>query len=137
MKIQNKNLAGQSLTLRFTRDADDRRVVLTGDAQGVFDLAGCHPKDQQLLSGSAGWRTVKSASKPTEAPAPQAPPAPPSEPEDDEIPDIAGLRSKKDALALAAEYREKGYGIPELDPDTMKLSEMKEALESALFIEED
>jgi len=149
MKIQNHSLKGATIGLRYTRDDNGRPVPCVGDALGVFEMGD---RDAKMLLETPGWRlpgkspaapkpkaptlAATVANGPVESPPPSSPPAAPEEPEE-EAPDIAGLRTKAAAQAMAAEWREKGYDIPVLDADTMKLSEMKEALSSALFVEED
>lgn len=123
MKIQNPNMASQSLSLRYTRDDEGRSVLCTGDSQGVFDVS---ERDARFLLGTKGWREVQTPSK-------QAPPL--DDVGDDQADgdqaaaDIEGLRTKAAAMEMAAQY-----GIT-LDEE-MKLSEMKEKLEAELFEED-
>lgn len=157
-KIQNRNLAGEKLTLRFTRDEKDptRPKTVLGDAEGRFEVPD---RDADFLLATNGWSEVRQPKALDPTPAPQAPPqpetppAPPEDPpepekgntdaseageseEDDERevgPDIDGLRRKEDAQKIAKEWREKGYdSIPELSDD-MKLSDMKDILNLAIY----
>lgn len=160
-KIQNRNLAGSKLTLRYTRDEQDptRPKTVVGDAEGRFSVPD---RDADFLLKTNGWsevrqpKTLEPAPAPQPAPQPQTPPAPPEDPpepekssasasepaetetegegeEAEEVgPDVDGLRRKEDAQKLAAEWRDKGYDIPELG-DEMKLSEMKDILNLAIY----
>ncbi len=145
MKIQNPNLAGQMLCLRYDRDEDGRSKQVEGDAEGVFDVP---KRDADFLLETPGWdNPAKKAAERKEiakrAPAPLPEPAkakPEPEPEaeaeaeeeSEEGPDVDGLRTKADAMELAVKWRAKNYDIPKLDED-MKLSEMKTILNTAIY----
>lgn len=150
MKIQNLAMKGELLGLRYTHDENGRPVQVRGDGDGVFDVP---EKDGQLLLGTPNWHRPRKTSRALTRPEPVRPvPAPEPEPEpassgeepggeepeeSEEGPDIDGLRTKADALKLAEVWRGKGFDIPELDADTMKLGEMKEALAEAIYADED
>lgn len=132
MRIRNLNYQpGTTVQLPFARVEGGGKAVATSDAEGVFDVPD---RDGAWLCETSGFKPVRSA-RPLPAPEPPAEEPPPAEPEPEEeaaepeeeaAPDVEGLRTKAEALALAEEY-----GV-ELDPD-MLLRDMKEALAAALY----
>lgn len=145
MRIRNGNYeAGTSIQLPFERDASGLKARAVAAAGGVFDVP---QKDGEWLCATSGFRPVRAARElppvapqdPAESPEPASPAEGPPEPEEaeeeaaeaeeeapPEDPDVDGLRTKAEALALAEEY-----GV-ELDPD-MLLRDMKAALEAAIY----
>lgn len=141
-RIQNPNLPWTQLRMR------DGRMVQT-DGDGVLD--GISEQEAAFLGATPGWKVAGPIGEVrTEAPAPVArkpapkpPEPPPAEPEPvaaakpvepekepeeepEEGPDIDGLRTKAEALKIAADY---GVALTE----DMKLSEMKAQLNAALY----
>ena len=129
MRIQNRNMAGAALALRFTRDRKDPALPATvvGDDEGVFDVP---ERDADFLVQTKGWKRAPKK-KPEPEPMPELPPEDPNEPG----PDIDGLAKKADAIELRTEWVAKGYAIPEFD-ENMKLADMKRALNKAIYDEE-
>lgn len=151
VKIQNRAMRGQKLSLRYTRDRDGRPVMVECDDEGCIEV----PEDEaKFLLGTPGWSnpSKRKAPRPPQPSAPTRartvqegpqnapPPKPDSAPSEGEELDveaqIEGLRTKADAIKFASTWRAEGYEIPELDADTMKLREMKEALGAALLEDE-
>jgi hypothetical protein len=123
-RIQNKNLPWTQLRLR------SGRVVQT-DGDGVID--NLSDEEANALGSTPGWRpagsigAVTTKAAPAPVPAPPAPvPAPVAESAEEVGPDIDGLKSKADALALA-----KAHGVE--ITESMKLAEMKAALNKAIY----
>jgi hypothetical protein len=56
VRIQNTNLAGERLTLRFATDDDGERIQLEGDKDGIFEMP---EKDAEALLRTKGWRRVE------------------------------------------------------------------------------
>lgn len=161
MRIQNKNLAGAEMTLRFTHDQDGNRVKVRADDRGIFEMP---ERDAQQLLQTPGWAPIREASllesepelppvpaastpKPAglrpAAPGPAAPPIPPptvptaraaAVVEDAEAAEASALKAEVEGLRSKAD----ALAFAELHEVTgltaeMKLSEMKELLTSALF----
>lgn len=112
MKIQNPELAGESLSLRYTRDPESgRSIIVTGDDKGIFDMP---TRDAEFLCGTPGWKLLRSArtvdsAPPAPPPVPEAPPAvpePPAAPEetDTEPVDLATL-DREGLFAYAEEHQ--------------------------------
>ncbi len=70
-RIQNTALAGKKLTLRHTRDARGRAVMVQGDDEGVFEMPDA---DADFLLGTPGWKSAERKAR-------ALPPAPPAQPE--------------------------------------------------------
>lgn len=163
--IQNRVMGNQELALRYTRDENGRPIRVRCDARGCVEVSKreadflsrtpgwnvVRPKDARPPLPPAAEpprsrvRTIHEG--PQNAPMPN-----PNDEEKasekgegeenaeesaEEAPDIDGLRTKADAVKLASKWRAKGYEIPELDPDSQKLSEMKEILAEALLEDEE
>ena len=101
--------------------------VVTGDASGVFDIP---EKDATLLLKTKGWKRAAKR-KPDPEPEPEAEE---EEAEEEEGPDVDGLRSKEAARELREKWVGKDYDIEDFDDD-MKLSDMKIALNKAIYNE--
>lgn len=72
-KILNPRLAGEELTLRFTKDKRGRPVRVRGDGEGYFDVPD---EDAEFLCSTPGWSPAVER-KPRALPeADEAPPAP-------------------------------------------------------------
>lgn len=161
MKVQNINLAGEKLTLRYHFDEDGGRIAVQGDSQGIFEVPD---RDGQFLLTTPGWgepvtrvarslEEVSTASSPNvRLKPPLAPPMPtgalkaPTQPapaEDDESAeegeegegDKEGTEEGPDISAIKTKADAlaiaKEYGV-DLDED-MLLREMKEKLELELY----
>lgn len=120
MKVRNPNCAGAKLTLRYTRDDDDERIVVTGDSAGVFTVP---VKDGRMLLKTKGWKAYKPAKALPEEDTS-------SDGSDDEVPDLDKM-TKADLLVFAAKCVEEGYEI-EVD-DTMVKADIKSAIADAVF----
>lgn len=124
MKVRNPNCAGVELTLRYTRDDDDNRLVVRGDSAGVFTVP---VKDGRFLLKTKGWKSYKPAK-----PLPEEETG--SDGSDTEVPDLDRL-NKADLLAYAAKCVEEGYAL-EVD-DTMIKADIKAAIADAVFSTDD
>jgi len=69
MQIQNPDLAGAAIRLRYTRDEDGAPVEVLGDERGMFEVPD---KDGEFLCATVGWAKARQA-----APAPHQPAPPP------------------------------------------------------------
>ena len=118
MKVRNENLAGCELTLRYTRDDDDNRIVAKGDANGVFNVP---VKDGKFLLTTKGWKAYK---------VPAVVPDDPIEDGSDGLPDLDKL-TKAELLELAESYVTEGYDL-EVD-DTLLKADIKKAIANAVF----
>ena len=126
MRIQNRNMAGLRLALRYARDRVDpaNGRVVVGDATGVFDIP---ERDANALLQTKGWKRA-----PKKKPEPEPEPEGEAEEEEDG-PSVDDLRTKDDAIKLRDAWVEKGYDIPAFEKDAMRLSDMKAELNKAIY----
>lgn len=135
-KIQNRNLAGKKLTLRFTRDEKDpsRPKVVVGDAEGRFAVSD---RDADFLLKTKGWSEVRQPKALEPAPAPPAareepkqvetPPAPPEDPPE---PEKGNTDASEPAAELEAEDGEEEEQVgPDVDGLRTKADAQKLAVE--------
>lgn len=146
VKVRNENMAGEKLTLRYTRDEDDNRLVVRGDEQGIFEVP---KKDAQFLLRTKGWSALTRRARPVEeeqaaadALGVEPKPVEPepvqvesgegevSSDEEIEVPDLDTL-NKSELLALAEELNGKGYEI-EVDGSMLK-ADIKDRIASEIF----